>query len=722
MEEQEDNSPFTTPQLTPNAISLLISNHGASPSTVNAPKIVELRPLHISRTNAPSSSRLTVSDGTFHTPVTLLCDRPAIASNSNHSNHNHGYIIRLENWITSQSNLGQSHPRLFVTKYTVLRPLSHKQQQQQQYKTRPYQQTEGKLFGGKVAPFLQHYHLATIDTQTLFGSSDVNGRVTLQLQEIHAFLQKHAAMNTLRNSSNNNNNNASNHPTTVYFETLKQFQHSQLDLQTASLFSNTGGASASVAQQVVTQHRAALQHALNHYETVTVSKLNVTHSMLADGLVTDAGLVRTKNVKVGRTSFGDYTQLSGQLLGLVVQLQELQQRCVEDNSAVSTILFAAVVFLGIVDLHPYSDGNGRLARIFLNWGLKRCGLPFTVPLFCTPAQRILYSEAVKQTRRNIDLVHGGNANTLSSAVRDATLKRAHSLSGAFSPLTTLLVDRIQKSIIEFNKLLQEKSSQHSLELEQKMARQYRMRAAQGSCLICFDDSPNIATLCCGKACHLNCMAEWLSGNNSSCPNCRAALPSIPSRLRSPRRQGDSVASNTEDINDLIVDMEGMEEEYMSSAAEEDDTTTDEVAGQLPANVQQRLQELERLVREMNSSVAHLDENETTEDVSSSEEANETMQDESHSTEEDDSDENDTTEAVDDENENDTTEEVDSDSNDTTEEQQQASDDTTSTDNQNQGPPVLYCFNCNNRAALDCCNHACGRCCLTAGRWDCPRHN
>jgi hypothetical protein len=98
------------------------------------------------------------------------------------------------------------------------------------------------------------------------------------------------------------------------------------------------------------------------------------------------------------------------------------------------------------------------------------------------------------------------------------------------PLVDLILDRMAKAITEFQKLLQEKSSLASEEAEARAARMYRERAAKGTCIICFDENPNIATLCCGKAVHLNCIAEWLSAN-SSCPQCRGDLPSLPPRMR-----------------------------------------------------------------------------------------------------------------------------------------------------------------------------------------------
>ena len=51
----------------------------------------------------------------------------------------------------------------------------------------------------------------------------------------------------------------------------------------------------------------------------------------------------------------------------------------------------------------------------------------------------------------------------------------------------------------------------------------REKAAAGSCYICFEDNPNIATLCCGHAVHLNCLSKWLE-MHATCPQCRATIP------------------------------------------------------------------------------------------------------------------------------------------------------------------------------------------------------
>ena len=233
--------------------------------------------------------------------------------------------------------------------------------------------------------------------------------------------------------------------------------------------------------------------------------------------------------------------------------------------------YAAAVFFAVVDLHAFADGNGRLARIALNWALQRAGLPFVIHLFATPTQRKEYTDAVIQTRRNLSLRMVTLSSSLSTAATTTTacptLTSRHNqksstcdinnsnnnnnwrmvqgleLVGVLGPLVNLILDRIAKAIVEFEKVVQEKSRLVSEETEAKAAKKLRDRERAGTCLICFGDHPNIATLCCGKAVHLNCVAQWLS-SNATCPNCRERFPDLPPRLQAP-----SSSSRDEDDDD-----------------------------------------------------------------------------------------------------------------------------------------------------------------------------
>ena len=63
-----------------------------------------------------------------------------------------------------------------------------------------------------------------------------------------------------------------------------------------------------------------------------------------------------------------------------------------------------------------------------------------------------------------------------------------------------IVNRLSHTVQLFKSLLSiEESKDVEAKREDRITRNYRERAASGQCVICYDDNPNIATLCCGRA-------------------------------------------------------------------------------------------------------------------------------------------------------------------------------------------------------------------------------
>jgi fido (protein-threonine AMPylation protein) len=400
---------------------------------------------------------------------------------------------------------------------------------------------------------------------------------------------------------------------------------------------------------------------------LTDAKLHQWHMMLCEDLVPDEGRFRNKNVRVEYTHFCPHDQVQALTSRLLQAFQTLEEQVFRParisntynnntTPALIAVTRAAVIFVGVIDCHPYADGNGRLSRLAANWALRRYdNLPFVVQWFATPAQRAAYSLAVRQTRRNLDLAGFGTAAQHQSDV----LLQAHQAVGCLQPIVTLLLDRVYKAVTEFGTLLRERESAHSEEAEARMARRFRERAAAGTCLICFDNSPNIATLCCGKAVHLNCMAQWLS-NNSSCPQCRASLPSVT--LRPVRGDDNSDNSTNDDTTDEFDDTLSTTEDQPNTSPvppmDDDTTTTDD--------------SFEYVDVPAAPAVATTSSNNNMDDTTT------TISD---------------------------------------------ADDTTSaaTPPPPQREQILNCTYCNNRAARDCSNQCCGRCCVLHGNWQCFRH-
>ena len=600
----------------------------------------------------------------------------------------------------------------------------------------------------------------------------------------------------------------------LYFSALKEFSQSQIDRQKASLTSNAGKATAKVAAQVVKQHKEThdqvmmvASHRCLRTATatgtpwITLANLLYWHKTLCgNGLHPNPGAFRTNTVKAGRTVFRPAAQvlkdLQESMLPSLLRLEDrlrLNKRNAhntpkhehesDDGEALGCLTLGAAVFFGLVDAHPFSDGNGRLARLLGNAALRALGLPFCVNWFATSAQRREYVLATLMTRRNLTLVYRGKEMDGDGDGKRLFLRDAMAAAGMFYPLVALLMDRIRKAIPDFVQLQHDKQLSQMEHDEAKAARRVRERAAAGSCLICFDDNPNIATLCCGKAVHLNCIAEWLS-NNTTCPNCRGTLPKVKSRPERNTLQqfvenqmqsavtramalDDLERDNDETENDMTMDDDDGTMSDDTTEDYEEGTTSDdtEVVLDPEGRVADQERRLEAAVRNLLNTGRRLginvdnedgDDSSTDSTDSSSEDdsesngeinprgqgrgrnAEETANEDGDETTNDD-DAGDVERGSDNRTDNRNGEYTSHD--DTTDDTEAAHDDDpdadtsidettdgdpastgSSNNNYNSGIPAVFnCDHCSNRAAQECMNSCCGRCCVLHGQWECARH-
>eukprot|EP00934_Nitzschia_sp_Nitz4_P003010 Nitzschia sp. Nitz4//scaffold71_size96697//44959//46101//NITZ4_004694-RA/size96697-processed-gene-0.36-mRNA-1//-1//CDS//3329557244//3000//frame0 len=97
------------------------------------------------------------------------------------------------------------------------------------------------------------------------------------------------------------------------------------------------------------------------------------------------------------------------------------------------------------------------------------------------------------------------------------------------PMIELLIDHLYESVAQVSKMARELEHNLTTTSRSKIARRTRRaQVAEGSCLICLEMKPNVATLCCGQPVHMNCLAMWLH-NHSTCPQCRGDFPSMKDR-------------------------------------------------------------------------------------------------------------------------------------------------------------------------------------------------
>jgi hypothetical protein len=424
------------------------------------------------------------------------------------------------------------------------------------------------------------------------------------------------------------------------------------------------------------------------------------------------------------------------------------------NNALHAVLFAAVAMFGIVDIHPFVDGNGRLSRIVANYALKQ--LPFPINLFATPTQRNEYVVAIERTRHVLSI------NCAYGDVSRDDLIQVLKTTGVFGSLVQLLIDRVARAATALTATWEEKSGLAAEAAEAKAARRVRERASRGTCMICLDEKPNIATLCCGNAIHLNCCAEWLSGNNK-CPICRHEMPSISRRVvraLEPEERWEGEFHNDDDDDDDDADLsEVIERQHPAVLSREYQNFVDRFWNEirnsrghinrsvrLPSHALARFNRYESedsdydeaflrtttttseededvgeplpvIANRQNSvgvnreetTMGSSDNNDSMFDEHDGERDNTTTSFAGNFDQSDNSDSTTTTTYESEENENDST---------TVDYSDVSSQET------RRRPPPACCSvaACRNRPAVDCVNSLCGRCCVLIGNYHCPRHN
>jgi Ring finger domain len=400
-----------------------------------------------------------------------------------------------------------------------------------------------------------------------------------KLEIIASFLSRYQAMNTLATLSSKEDHEArARVPPSIATQMtlIESFCKSQLELHKASITANSGRSEPSTTTRIIEQHQEVLREIydhniplINHSTDIHIDMLHYCHTKLCRDLIPSAGKFRTATVRVSTTNFVYHDQMQDIVSRLLLSLQTLRTRLVylsydtatmtnhlstppshvlsgrstslfgtssrvsnqngeprtivrstEQHRILAVLTYAAAACMGILDTHPYFDGNEWLARIVLNFILyNHLHLPFPVPLFATPEQRLEYTQAICRTRQNIALCPVGD-------VPDDLLIEAYENCGALQPMVHLILDRIFKSVTECNNQIVVNVSVHSEEIDARTARHVRERTLNtDDCLICFQKPPNMSTLCCGTAYHVKCLTQWLK-TNGKCPHCRFEMPCL----------------------------------------------------------------------------------------------------------------------------------------------------------------------------------------------------
>jgi len=106
-----------------------------------------------------------------------------------------------------------------------------------------------------------------------------------------------------------------------------------------------------------------------------------------------AGRYRNRNVIITGTDYLPPTpaEIPGYMAAFFADVPALRQQ--------HPVVYAALLHLKLVTIHPFVDGNGRTARLLMNLVLLRSGYPITI---IPPALRGDYTAALRESNRGHD--------------------------------------------------------------------------------------------------------------------------------------------------------------------------------------------------------------------------------------------------------------------------------------------------------------------------------
>ncbi|MBI5699875.1 Fic family protein [Candidatus Saganbacteria bacterium] len=145
----------------------------------------------------------------------------------------------------------------------------------------------------------------------------------------------------------------------------------------------------------VTNHKNAidyLEELLKKIEPITQDDIKKIHSLILEGIKNNyAGQYRDVEVYISGSDvkLPLPEKLADLMLGFSRWLVDRQE-----NKDLHPVRFAAQAHFKLVDIHPFIDGNGRTARLLMNFILMKYGYPIAI-FECETEKRKAYYSALQ---------------------------------------------------------------------------------------------------------------------------------------------------------------------------------------------------------------------------------------------------------------------------------------------------------------------------------------
>lgn len=180
-------------------------------------------------------------------------------------------------------------------------------------------------------------------------------------------------------------------------------------------FEAANGAKAFDLMEDIAKKKTPIDH-------VTIQRI---HEVMTAGILEDAGRYRTGNVRITGVSKTppDWSKLVGLMDGLINEVVK---------SKMGVIRTAAIFHHRFVEIHPFIDGNGRVARLLTNLYLIANGYP---PIVLKAMERMKYYTCLKAA----DLGHPAKFIDLIAKAVDESLTLYLSICGGSNELVPLSI-------------------------------------------------------------------------------------------------------------------------------------------------------------------------------------------------------------------------------------------------------------------------------------------
>lgn len=132
---------------------------------------------------------------------------------------------------------------------------------------------------------------------------------------------------------------------------------------------------------------------LTQTNTITENNIKYLHKLFYNRInETEAGSYRTKNVIVTGADI-DFPKPEV----LAEKMEEFAEEIAKIKSQLHPVEYSAMVHAKFVNIHPFIDGNGRVARLLMNLALLQAGYNITI---IPPVVRADYIRTIQETNHN----------------------------------------------------------------------------------------------------------------------------------------------------------------------------------------------------------------------------------------------------------------------------------------------------------------------------------